>query len=223
MADLWLGIETTASIGGVALVRDGRLLDQEFFSAMGTLSEELLPGLERLMQRCGASGEDVMGIAVSAGPGSYTGLRIGISTTQGLASGWNAGIVAVPTLRVLAFSTGSTLPVLACIRARKGEVFAALFSIGSHEAELLMEPGVYTEKAVLEGISGMKEITAAGSGRRTIGLPRNVLATDASADDPAPSAVAMLGALIASESGFQEYPSPIYLRDFNQKAIDRVP
>jgi len=223
MASLWLGIETTSSVGGVALLRNGLPLAEELFSVMATHSEELLPGIEKLMLRCGVTGGDVCGIAVSAGPGSYTGLRIGISTAQGLARGWGSGVVAVPTLRALACSTGSSLPVLSCIRARKGEVYAAVYEKGSPGSDEILKPGIYTERAVLEGISGMRELTAAGSGQRTIRLPGNVRRTDGSMDVPSPTEVAMLGAFMASEKGFDSYPSPIYLRDFNQKASDRVP
>ncbi|MBN2587470.1 MAG: tRNA (adenosine(37)-N6)-threonylcarbamoyltransferase complex dimerization subunit type 1 TsaB [Candidatus Fermentibacteraceae bacterium] len=223
MAGLWLGIETTSPTGGIALTRNGEVLAEEFFPVMATHSENLLPGIARMLERGRTSGEDIAGIAVSAGPGSYTGVRIGISTAQGLAKGWNTGVVAVGTLRVLAVSVGSPQPVLACIRAREGEVFAAVYSSGSPEAAVIVEPAVYTAEALFRRVSEFGGVTAVGSGQRVISLPQGVSGTDESMDLPRPSIAAILGSLRFEKGGFDPFPVPLYLRDFNQKASTFVP
>lgn len=216
--ELWLGIETTGTIGGAALVENDRVLAEEFFPVVATHSEKLLPGISELMGGLDVTGDRITGIAVSAGPGSYTGLRIGIATAQGLASGWNAGLAAVGTLRILAASLKTAEPVLSCIRARKNEIFAAVYSGSSPASGILVKPGVYTVPAILKKLEGFGRITAVGNGQRIVSLPNNVVGTDEELDVPRPSVAAFLGRHRAMEHGFDRYPVPVYLRDFNQRA-----
>ncbi|MFO8183079.1 MAG: tRNA (adenosine(37)-N6)-threonylcarbamoyltransferase complex dimerization subunit type 1 TsaB [Candidatus Aegiribacteria sp.] len=215
---LWLGIETTGPTGGAALVENDRVLAEEFFPVVATHSEKLLPGISKLMGDLDVTGGRIAGIAVSAGPGSYTGLRIGIATAQGLAGGWNAGLAAVGTLRILAASVGTEEPVLACVRARKNEVFAAVYSGSSPDSGILLRPGVYTVPAILKKLEGLGKVTAVGNGQRGLSLPGNVAGTDEDLDVPRPSLAAVLGRHRAMEHGFDRYPVPVYLRDFNQRA-----
>lgn len=215
---LWLGIETTGPMGGAALVEDDTVLAEEFFPVVATHSEKLLPGISELMGGLNVTGDRIAGIAVSAGPGSYTGLRIGIATAQGLAAGWNAGVAAVGTLRILAASLNTAEPVLSCIRARKNEIFAAVYSGSSPAAGILLKPGVYTVPAILKKLEGFGKMTAVGNGQRIFTLPDNVAGTDEELDVPRPSAAAVLGRHRSMEHGFDRYPVPVYLRDFNQRA-----
>lgn len=216
--ELWLGIETTGPMGGAALVENDSVLAEEFFPVVATHSEKLLPGISELMGKLDITGDQIAGIAVSAGPGSYTGLRIGIATAQGLAAGWNAGLAAVGTLRILAASLKTSEPVLSCIRARKNEVFAAVYSGSSPAAGILVKPGVYTVPAILKEMEGFGKMTAVGNGQRILSLPDNVAGTDEELDVPRPSLAAVLGRHRAAEHGFDRFPVPVYLRDFNQKA-----
>jgi tRNA threonylcarbamoyladenosine biosynthesis protein TsaB len=223
MAGIWLGIETTAPTGGAALVKDGEVLAEELFPVMATHSEKLLPGIAELMERASVRGEDIAGIAVSAGPGSYTGVRIGIATAQGLARGWATGVVAVDTLRILAAAASSSMPVLACIGARRDEVFAAVYSHSGPDASVLVRPAVYTADAIRQKLSEMGGVTAVGSGLRMMSFPENVMLTDESMDLPRPSIAAILGSLAFRSCGFEAYPVPLYLRSFNQGACTVVP
>lgn len=216
--ELWLGIETTGPTGGAALVENDRVLAEEFFPVVATHSEKLLPGISRLMEGLDVTGDRIAGIAVSAGPGSYTGLRIGIATAQGLAGGWNVGLAAVGTLRILAASVETEGPVLSCVRARKNEVFAAVYSSSSPDSGILVRAGVYTIAAILKKLEGFGKVTAVGNGQRIVSLPNNVVGTDEGMDVPRPSVAAVLGRYRAMEHGFDRYPVPVYLRDFNQRA-----
>lgn len=223
MAGLWLGIETTGATGGIALVRDGETVAEEYFPVMATHSEKLLPGIAGMLDSYGLGGGDIAGIAVSAGPGSYTGLRIGMSTAQGLSTGWGKGVVAVMTLRVLSCSIKEEGPVMPCIRARRGEVFAAVYTDSSPGSASLVDPGVYTVEALTGLISGMGVLTAVGSGTEIMELPGSVLRVVDASQAPSPSVTAVLGAWTASRSGFHRHPVPFYLRDFNQRAVSSVP
>ncbi len=223
MTGVWLGIETTTSTGGAALVRDGMLLAEEYFPINKTHSEKILPGISRLLKEADMEAEEIAGIAVSAGPGSYTGIRIGIATANGLSAGWGIGAVGVETLRVLAASVTSDHPVLSCIRARNNEVFAAIYESSSHEAYAIVPPGVYIASAIERKISELDKLTAVGSGKHMIAFPGDVLVTPALWDTPRPSIVALIGSMKVESQGSDKYPVPVYLRGFNEKANSHVP
>jgi tRNA threonylcarbamoyladenosine biosynthesis protein TsaB len=125
---LVLGIETSTMQGGVALLGAEGLVAEYTLSVAATHSERLLPALDRVLQDAGVTLEGVDGIAVSLGPGSFTGLRIGVSTAKGLAYATGIPLVGVPTLEAMAWALPSArwqlCPVL---DARKHEVYAALF------------------------------------------------------------------------------------------------
>jgi tRNA threonylcarbamoyladenosine biosynthesis protein TsaB len=223
MADAWLGIETSTSRGGVAIVRGDTIIEEDFFPVIATHSEKLLPGIAELLRRTGIHGDEIEGIAVSAGPGSYTGLRIGLSTACGLAAGWGNGTVSVSTLRILAAAAPADGPILSCIKARKGEVFAAVFQSNEFDSAELIPPGVYAMEAVLEKIAGNEPITVVGNGQRMTGLPGNVVPTDPQLDSPSPSLTALIGLQIYRNRGFDDSPIPLYLRGFKEKAGNHVP
>lgn len=218
----WLGIETTGALGGIALVEGEETLAEEFLPVMATHSEKLLPGIDRLMGSAGLHGRDIAGIAVSAGPGSYTGLRIGMSTALGLAHGWGTGVAAVETLRVLACSVAVESPVMPCIRARKGEIFAAVYEDGRPDSSVLVAPGVYTFEALGSLTSKIGGVTAAGGAAVVPDLP-GVVGILEGTEVPSPATAAVLGSLKASRHGFDRYPVPVYLRGFNQRAVSHVP
>ncbi|MCK4671958.1 MAG: tRNA (adenosine(37)-N6)-threonylcarbamoyltransferase complex dimerization subunit type 1 TsaB [Candidatus Aegiribacteria sp.] len=222
MTGVWLGIETTTSTGGIALVRDGKLVTEEYLPVIAVHSEKVLPCISDLLERTGISPEEISGIAVSSGPGSYTGLRIGIATAIGLSAGWEIGLKGVDTLRVLASSVTSECPVLACIRARQSEVYAALYESSSPDAGILIPPGVYMVSALLKELSTGDKLIAVGSGRSEISLPDSVLWAPELWDVPRPSLVALIGSIRTVAEGFDRTITPVYLRDFNEKAKSSV-
>lgn len=127
-----LCIETSTSVCSAALWQDGEVLAQRI-SREGGNHAKLLP---RFVEELTASGARVDAVAVSAGPGSYTGLRIGVSTAKGLCYGWRVPLVAVPTLEVicqaaLVKDSGEWRmdECLLCpmIDARRMEVYTALY------------------------------------------------------------------------------------------------
>lgn len=155
---LFLGIDTATRVGSVGLVRaaieDGDVVASEpgrIADGCETLAEvsrdtglghgiELLPLIDECLACANVSLEDVACIAVSIGPGSFTGLRVALATAKGLALGGTATLVGVPTLEAYAASVlpgwgadedalaAGTL-VAACLDARKGEVYAATFAV----------------------------------------------------------------------------------------------
>lgn len=123
-----LAIETATPAQGVALVEGGRLLAELSYEAKGNRGGMLLPTVDRVLKRAGLTARQLEAMAVSIGPGSFTGLRVGLATAKGLALGAGARLVGVPTLEVLA--EGYALAegtVCALLDAYRGEVYMALF------------------------------------------------------------------------------------------------
>lgn len=223
MTGVWLGIETTTATGGVALMKNGVLLAEECFPVRATHSEKVLPGVARLLKQAEVMTEEITGIAVSSGPGSYTGLRIGIATAQGLSAGWGVGAVSVETLRVLASSVSADCPVLSCIIARSNEVYAAVYENSSFGADEIVPSGVYTVRAVEKRIAELGSVVVVGSGGNIMSFSDKVRKTDSLWDTPRPSVVALLGSLKVELYGFDDSPAPVYLRGFNEKVNSVVP
>lgn len=123
-----LGIDTSTSCGSIALVDEQRVLAEWNLTHAKTHCERLLPGLARVLEAADTPLARVDLIAVAVGPGSFTGLRIGLATAKALALGTGKPMVGIPTLDVLAENIAAS-PLVVCptLDARKGEVFAALY------------------------------------------------------------------------------------------------
>jgi tRNA threonylcarbamoyladenosine biosynthesis protein TsaB len=110
-------------------------------------ASQLLPLARTLLGQAGLTFRDIDRVGVGVGPGTFTGLRIGVATARALAQAGGADVVAVSTLRALAHATGHAGPVLAVLDARRGEAFAA----GYDEDEELIAP-VAVKPGVLAGL-----------------------------------------------------------------------
>ena len=170
--------------------------------------------MEEALKESGISGKDLSGIGVSLGPGSYTGLRIGLSTVLGLSAGWEVPLKGVSTLRVIAASLPEG-PVLACIRARTGEVFAGAFSSPDPLSSEIIPQSLYSAEE-LEKLISSRIFSAAGSGRSEIECP-GLSWANTLLDIPRSSIVASCACALASENGFDSEIEPLYLREFNQR------
>jgi len=130
---LTLSIETSDYVGGVALIRDGRPVAEVGLAGKETQSRRLMVIIKWLMQRLGADWSDLGLLAVSLGPGSFTGLRIGLATAKGLAFALGLPLIGVPTLDALASHVIACKGDFVCpvLDARKSQVYTALYQIGS--------------------------------------------------------------------------------------------
>lgn len=123
-----LGIETSARIGGVALIGDKDLVVEYRLNTGMRHSERLMIAIDRLLGDAGIRLEDLGGIAISIGPGSFTGLRVGLSTAKGISAATGKPIIPVPTLDAMAHNIRfSRCLICPMIDARKKEVYAAIF------------------------------------------------------------------------------------------------
>lgn len=123
-----LAIESATPRGSVALASGGAVLAERFLPPGRQASETYLSAVEGLFAAAGAAPRDVACVAVSAGPGSFTGLRVGMSAAKGFCFGWGVPLALVPTLACLAARVPGEGPTLCpVLDARKKEVYAALF------------------------------------------------------------------------------------------------
>ena len=141
-----LSIETSTSICSVAVHEDGELISLSEISEAGAHAERLMSLIEEALNSASITYSDLDAIAVSEGPGSYTGLRIGVSTAKGLAFGLSKPLIGVNTLLALASSVSAEegeliIPVL---DARRMEVYREVFdwkwnSVDELQSEVLDE------------------------------------------------------------------------------------
>ena len=123
-----LGIETATSLASVGIVVEDRVVAERAVPMRGSHAQTLLPLIDEALRAAGVGLSELDRVAVSIGPGSFTGLRIGLSVAKGLALAARLAVVGVPTLDAYAHAIGPrdslVCPVL---DARKGEVYAAAF------------------------------------------------------------------------------------------------
>lgn len=123
-----LGIDTSTPCGSIGLIHGQDIISEYILNVSVTHSERLLGAIDLVLRRAGCALDDLDGFAISLGPGSFTGVRIGVSTVKGLAYAVQKPVVGVSTLDVLASQVSPT-PYLICpiIDARKGEVYSAFY------------------------------------------------------------------------------------------------
>lgn len=123
-----LGIDTATLVCSAAIAEPARIVSELTMYTRRTHSERLMPAIQQLISDAGLSPQDLGGIAVSIGPGSFTGLRIGITTAKSMAFALGIPVVGVPTLDALAaqfpYSKRIICPIL---DAQKGRVYTALY------------------------------------------------------------------------------------------------
>ena len=186
---LQLGLETSTSLGSVALAEEGSLVAESSLDVRATHSETVLPEIDRLMQRCERDVTELGSVVVGAGPGSFTGVRIAASIAKGLCFARGLPLYAYSSLSALAAGTGVHGPVCAMFDARRGEVYAAAFrDAAASEISTVIEPTAAPLTELLdrledpadwsfvgEGAVAYAEIIRAAGGRLLptgLGLPR---------------------------------------------------
>lgn len=158
-----LGIETSTTTGSVAVVSENGVIAQYSLNIEVTHSERLMSTVDRVLKDTGLTITDMDGYAVAIGPGSFTGLRIGLAAVKGLALVTGKPVAAVPTLEALAWNLPySAYPVCPMLDARKNEVYAAMYRFDgttfvrvmaeavislSHLSELISEKTLFTGEA----------------------------------------------------------------------------
>jgi tRNA threonylcarbamoyladenosine biosynthesis protein TsaB len=213
-------IETSAKICSAALAVDGKVVFSKR-NDEGMAHARLLPGfVDEVLKNLG--GAKIDAVAVSSGPGSYTGLRIGVATAKGLAFGYDAPLIAVPTLELLAYTVKSSVEVekdaLICpmIDARRMEVYSQLFDSEPKEAgETQAE--IITEDSYKSLLQAGKKVYFAGDGAAkcsSVITSENAVFVDGIEPDAANMAELAERRLNNGEFVDVAYFEPFYLKDF---------
>lgn len=132
-----LSLETSTNVCSVALHQNGLLIDQKIIREPQAHASRLAPLIDQIIKASDISFANLQAMAVSAGPGSYTGLRIGTSTAKGICFAKNIPLIAIPTLEVLAHAAAGHVSsndlICAMLDARRMEVYAQIFSKSLHK------------------------------------------------------------------------------------------
>ncbi|KAF1085459.1 tRNA threonylcarbamoyladenosine biosynthesis protein TsaB [Sporotomaculum syntrophicum] len=161
-----LGIEAATPVAAVAVATEGKILAERMVNNRRTHSVNLLPMIKDSLADAGINKEQLTGIAVSIGPGSFTGLRIGLSTARSLAQVLNLPLAGVPTLDALAYPlTGHAGLVCPLLNARKNEVYTALYHSTGTGQECLVPARAAGIQELLQLLEGYNEqVTFIGDG-----------------------------------------------------------
>ena len=165
-----LAIETATDVCGVALVHGGDVIAQRSVAEKNVHSEKLLPMVDEVLKESSLSLREVDAIAVSIGPGSFTGLRIGLSTAKGLAVAKMKRVVPVPTLDALAFEchrlqkAHSAHVVCPLIDAKRDEVYYSFYEVGESGIRRLTEYDIAPVSKVAESAAKYASVIFVGDG-----------------------------------------------------------
>ena len=164
---LTLAFETSAKAASVALTENGRLLGESYQNTGLTHSQTLMVMAEDLLKQCGKTVSDVTAVAVAEGPGSFTGVRIGVAAAKGFAWGGQLPCYGVSTLEAMAVSLGVYEGhICACMDARRSQVYNALFLVDKGVIERVSEDraiALADLKTDLEHIDGPIYLVGDGS------------------------------------------------------------
>lgn len=153
---LILALETATPAGSVALVDEERTLVSRYFDVGLRHNQRLFVEVEDALRVAGCTFGQVDAIAVAIGPGSFTGLRLGLSAAKGFCLAGELPLLTVSTLEVLAARLPFALhPVCPMLDARKGEVYTALYDMGTGRPRLLEAPRALAPQALMAERAGI--------------------------------------------------------------------
>lgn len=223
-----LAADTSTSVNTVALWRDGVILAETLSACGKRHSERLLLTVEWTLEEAGLRLADVDALAISIGPGSFTGLRIGVAAWKGLALGLERRLLGVPTLDAMT-RTGLFHDVLACplLDARMGEVYGAIYRYCGTAREKLAPDRVGTVESVLSSLpAGPVWFLGDGAAlyrERILRCVPDAMFAPARLAVPRASAVAEEAAMLLSQGAATDPArvAPVYLRQ-SQAELNRA-
>ena len=155
---LILAFETSAKAGSVALLDDNKLLGESYQNTGLTHSQTLMVMAEDLLKQCGKAVSDVTAVAVAEGPGSFTGVRIGVAAAKGFTWGGELPCYGVSTLEAMAEHLGIWEGyVCPCMDARRSQVYNALFYVNQGNIERIREDRAIALSDLAEELKTLKK------------------------------------------------------------------
>ena len=218
---LILAFETSAKAASVALFQDGKLLGESYQNTGLTHSQTLMVMAEDMLKQCGFAPKDVTAVAVAAGPGSFTGVRIGVAAAKGLAWGLQVPCYGVSTVESMALGLGAYAgTVCPVMDARRSQVYNALFAAENGQLKRVAEDRAIALADLAEELkTSPKPIFLVGDGSeltfKTLKdtVPGLVLPMESHMHQRAVGVgLAAMKAMEAGETGDAEAMQPNYLR-----------
>ena len=233
-----LAIETATAVCAAAVVRDGGTMGEARIELPHVHSEKLISLVDGALGAAGLDSAGIDGIAVSVGPGSFTGLRIGVSAAKGLAYAWGKPLIPVLTLEALAMEavrqslarTGSI--ILPMIDARRAEVYTAVYRLVNGVLHEILPSHAAQIRDILSAVPGDAPVVVMGDGADKFREFLHEIDQSVSSRFSIPSrdrrlcsavAVGLLGerALAAGHTADIAALEPLYVKDFQSLAGTR--
>lgn len=164
---LLLSVDTTTPSGSVALLKNTTLLSEVNCDSHLTYSEKLLPAVHYILETQGLESRDIDAFALAVGPGSFTGIRIGVSTIKSLAFASGKLVAPVSSLDAFALKLqmdGGRRLICPFLDAKKGEVYAALFETQGSQIKEICAQGAYSPDDILSKLPSHRIIGFIGNG-----------------------------------------------------------
>ncbi len=214
---LTLALDTATEVCTTGLVKDGKILAEYDISVGLTHSEGLMPQIEQMVSRTGIKKEEIDRIAVSIGPGSFTGLRIGLAAAEAIAYAWQCGICGVNTLEAMAWNIPVEGVVLApVLDAQKGNFYSALYTWEGRDLITVKPVSMMGADALLQQLQEQdKPVILLGECRRMLGreLPVGIVAAPEQVRLPKASSVALAAEGLEALTGADIFSMrPYYIR-----------
>jgi len=161
---LILSLETATTNCSVALASDGKVVASRSINSGYSHSEKINVFIQEVIAQAGVTLKDLQAVAVSSGPGSYTGLRIGISTAKGLCYALDIPLIAVNTLDAMAqgLTSGNDELIVPMIDARRMEVYSAVYD--SEKKRVSEIEAIVVDNHYYSNFRSEKELVLAGDG-----------------------------------------------------------
>ena len=219
-----LGIDTATPFLALGIVEDEKVLSELRFNAGQTHAQILLPNIDRVLNEASLKLDELDGIAISIGPGSFTGLRIGLATAKGLCFASGKPLISVPTLDGLVYSQRSSpYPLVPILDAKKNEVYSAIYNSKDGEIKRVSDYWVTSIEKLVAKIP--EEVIFLGLGlevfkeslRTLCGEKAHFLEDENNL--PRGTAIAFLGLEKFIKSQFEDLDKvePLYLRSSEQE------
>lgn len=159
-----LAIETATRAGSVAIARGENILASRAGDASSSHSQDLIENIDAVLREAGVELSTIDLLAAAIGPGSFTGLRIGLATAKSLAVSLDRRCVGVSTLAAVSHAAGVGERIVALLPAGRGEVFAQMFAVRDDDVRPLDEPAHISPNALIAKYGGYPQLTWAGEG-----------------------------------------------------------
>lgn len=213
-----LAIETATKVCSAAIVENGRLFAELVLDAKNVHVERLIPIVLSLLENSNLNFSDIDAIAVSIGPGSFTGLRIGLSTAKGIAYALDKKIVAVPTLDAIAYrirSFAGDKKIFVLLHARANEFYLGVYDVRGDRLRLTEDYKVISLSEILSRLTGDEVLTGEGS-ELLLNSKANIKIAPAELRLTSAVSVGLIGEEKLLQGDFANVDSvaPFYLKDF---------